>query len=118
MTPIPWCWIASPASRAPAAGFPAAAPEQAARPAPAGSFAGEYHRSKKQRAEAVRRKNRLIEVEQAISDHEYEIERLQASLAAPEISSDYQKVSEVCAQLEQTRERLNALIEEWAELAE
>ena len=103
---------------APAAGFPAAAPEQAARPAPAGSFAGEYHRSKKQRAEAVRRKNRLIEVEQAISDHEYEIERLQASLAAPEISSDYQKVSEVCAQLEQTRERLNALIEEWAELAE
>ena len=55
---------------------------------------------------------------QAISDHEYEIERLQASLAAPEISSDYQKVSEVCAQLEQTRERLNALIEEWAELAE
>ncbi len=103
---------------APAAGFPAAAPEQAARPAPAESGAGEYHRSKKQRAEAVRRKNRLIEVEQAISDHEYEIERLQASLAAPEISSDYQKVSEVCAQLEQTRERLNALIEEWAELAE
>ena len=115
---VPPGFVGAPPPAAPGGGAPGPAGHRAPRPAPAESSAGEYHRSKKQRAEAVRRKNRLIEIEQAISDCEYEIEQLQASLAEPEISSDYQKVSEVCAQLEQKRGQLNAFVEEWAELAE
>lgn len=77
-----------------------------------------YHRTKKQRAEQVARKKRLIEVEQEISDLELAIDTTQARLEDPEVSSDYQKVNELCAQIEEERTRLAALMEEWAELSQ
>ena len=78
----------------------------------------EYYRSKKQRAQQAARKHRLQELEQEISDVELSISRAQESFSDPEISSDYQKTAQVCAELEEMRARLNILMEEWAELAE
>lgn len=76
-----------------------------------------YYRSKKQRALDTARKKRLLLVEQEISDTELEIAMTQDKLEQPEVSSDYQKVTELCTLLEQKRVRLNELIEEWAELS-
>ena len=77
-----------------------------------------YYRGKKERAREAARKKRLIEVEQAISDLEMAIAMGQEKLADPQISSDYQKVTELCGELEQQRLSLVELMEEWAELCE
>ena len=89
----------------------------AEKPAPA-KPENEYYRSKKQRALEVARKKRLREVEQEISDLELSIALEQERLTQPEISSDYQKVADLCAQLEAMRIQLGGLMEEWAELSE
>lgn len=78
----------------------------------------EYYRSKKQRAQEVARKKRFMQVEQEISDLELAIVQAQEQLADPEISSDYQKVADICAQIESMRDTLNGLVEEWTELGE
>ena len=49
---------------------------------------------------------------------EQEITSAQESLSDPAISSDYQKAGEVCALLEELRQKLNERMEEWALLAE
>ncbi|GKH48854.1 ABC-F family ATP-binding cassette domain-containing protein [Anaerotruncus massiliensis (ex Togo et al. 2019)] len=77
-----------------------------------------FHRTKKQRAEQVARKKRLCEVEQEISDLELAVDTAQEQLGDPEVSSDYQRVSGLCAQIEENRAALAALMEEWAELSE
>ena len=77
-----------------------------------------FHRTKKQRAEQVARKKRLCEVEQEISDLELAVDTAQEQLGDPEVSSDYQRVSGLCAQIEENRATLAALMEEWAELSE
>lgn len=59
------------------------------------------------------RKKRLREVEQEISDLELSIALEQERLTQPEISSDYQKVADLCAQLEAMRIQLGGLMEEW-----
>ncbi len=78
----------------------------------------EYYRSKKQRAEEVARKKRLIQVEQEISDLETQIAQEQQEMCDPSVSSDYQKVASICQQLEEMRAELSDRMEEWAELSE
>lgn len=78
----------------------------------------EYYRSKKQRAQAVARKKRLLQVEQTISDLETQIAQAQQEMCDPVISCDYQKVASICQQLEEKRTELSDRMEEWAELSE
>lgn len=78
----------------------------------------EYYRSKKQRAQAVARKKRLLQVEQIISDLETQIAQAQQEMCDPVISCDYQKVATICQQLEEMRTELSDRMEEWAELSE
>lgn len=78
----------------------------------------EYYRSKKQRAEEVARKKRLIQLEQEISDLETQIAQEQQEMCDPSVSSDYQKVALICQQLEEMRAELSDRMEEWAELSE
>ncbi len=92
-----------------------AGPEAAAG---SGKSATEYHRTKKQRAEAAARKKRLFEVEQEISDLEAAIQLEQEKLSDPEISRDYQKVTELCANIDRLRVSLSERMDEWAGLSE
>lgn len=92
-----------------------AGPEAAAG---SGKSATEYHRTKKQRAEAAARKKRLFEVEQEISDLEAAIQLEQGKLSDPEISRDYQKVTELCANIDRLRVSLSERMDEWAGLSE
>lgn len=107
-----------------AAGAAQAAPQPAEGPAGpeaaagSGKSATEYHRTKKQRAEAAARKKRLFEVEQEISDLEAAIQLEQGKLSDPEISRDYQKVTELCANIDRLRVSLSERMDEWAGLSE
>ena len=78
----------------------------------------EYYRSKKQRAEAVAGKKRLLQVEQEISDLETQIAQAQQEMCDPAISCDYQKVASICQQLDEMRTLLSDRMEEWADLSE
>lgn len=78
----------------------------------------DYYRSKKQRAQTVARKKRFLQVEQEISDLETQIAQAQQEMCDPAVSCDYQKVTELCQQLEEMRTTLSDRMEEWAELSE
>jgi len=77
-----------------------------------------YHRSKKQRAESVQRKKRIEALEKAIEECENSISVLEGEIASPDISADYQLLSEKCEELETTKNRLLKMMDEWAELCE
>ena len=77
-----------------------------------------YYRSKKQRAEAVQRKKRIDALERSIEETETLISTLEAEIASPEISADYQLLSEKCEELEAAKNALVEMMDEWAELCE
>ena len=108
----------SAAGAAQAASQPAEGPAGPEAAAGSGKSATEYHRTKKQRAEAAARKKRLFEVEQEISDLEAAIQLEQGKLSDPEISRDYQKVTELCANIDRLRVSLSERMDEWAGLSE
>ena len=59
-----------------------------------------------------------IQLEKEIEQTETSITTLEAQIAAPETASDYEALSAFCAQLEQTKQQLDSLVSEWAELSE
>ena len=65
-------------------------PEPVKAPPEKGEGAETYYRSKKQRAEDVRRKKRAAELEREIAGDEAEIERLTAYMSGEEAASDYE----------------------------
>ncbi len=77
-----------------------------------------FFRSKKQRSEEQAQKRRIDELEKLIEDLETEIFRLENEISTPEISSDYSKLQEKCAILEDKRVDLNASLSEWTNLCE
>ncbi len=76
------------------------------------------HRTHQQRAQQVAAKKRFIEVEQEISDLELQIAQMQESLCTPEVSTDYLAVNRICGELEQLRQKISDLTEEWCDLLE
>ncbi len=77
-----------------------------------------YYRSKAQRAAEQRRKSRLLSLEGEVSALEEEIAAMERQLASPELASDYQKLGEHCALLEERRALLGARMDEWLALTE
>ena len=77
-----------------------------------------YHRSKKQRAEAVQRKKKIEALERSIEETDKLICSLEAEIASPEISADYQLLSKKCEELEAAKDSLLEMMDEWAELCE
>lgn len=75
-----------------------------------------YHRSKQQRAEEAKRKKRIAELEELISKSEAELTELNDLLSSPEIVSDFEKVNDLCTQIEELRLKNEAYMEEWMEL--
>ena len=75
-----------------------------------------YHRTKQQRAEEAKKKKRIAELEDLISESEEKLNELNALLSSPEVASDFEKVNEVCGQIEELRQKNEAYMEEWIEL--
>ncbi len=76
------------------------------------------HRSKAQRSADAARRNRMRELEQEIEQLEVHIAELEEQLTLPEVCTDYQKMHEVCDQLEAAKLRSEECFMELCELEE
>ncbi len=76
------------------------------------------HRTKAQRSAEAARRNRMKELEQEIETLDLQISDLEASLTRPEICTDYQKMQEICQQLEAAKNQSEACFAELCELEE
>ena len=89
-----------------------AQPEKAAE----GKGAKEYARGKEARKAEAKRRKALAETEQAIHDTEAMIARLEEELTSPEVQSDFVRLDEICSGLDEARNRLSNLMDDWLEL--
>ncbi len=76
------------------------------------------YRSKQQRSEEAKIRQRVKELERLIESSEQEIAALEQELTLPEVYQDYQRMNEKCAALEEKKQFHAQCLEEWAELAE
>ncbi len=82
----------------------------------AANAADRAYRSKEQRREDARRKNRIRELERLIEETEARIEVLDEEMSREDIFSDYVKLNERCAEADECRRRLEEYYEEWSGL--
>ncbi len=73
------------------------------------------YRTKQQRSEDAKRKKEQADLEMLIEALENEIAALEEDICNPEIAADYQKMAEVCAELESKKNQLNEAMEKWME---
>ncbi len=76
------------------------------------------HRTKQQRANDAKRRERIRNLESEIEQTEKLIAELEAEIADPVIAADYTRISEKCSQLDQARNELEDKMDEWAELSD
>ncbi|MBE6900215.1 MAG: ABC-F family ATP-binding cassette domain-containing protein [Ruminococcaceae bacterium] len=77
-----------------------------------------YYRSKQQKSEDAKKRNRLKAVEKEISDADERLVVIEQEMADPETCANYEKMSALCAEMEELKNRQNDLMDEWAELSE
>lgn len=73
------------------------------------------YRTKEQRSADARKKHEQKELEARIESLEEEISAIEQDISQPEIAADYQKMSAVCARLEEAKAELEAAMELWVE---
>ncbi len=76
----------------------------------------DFYRSKKNRAAAAKKANDLKKLEQEIEETENRIKNTENEMALPEVSGNFEILTEKCAYLEECRNKLNLLYEKWEEL--
>ncbi|MBQ9110826.1 MAG: ABC-F family ATP-binding cassette domain-containing protein [Oscillospiraceae bacterium] len=76
------------------------------------------HRSKAQRSADAARRNRMKELENEIEQLDLRIAELEEQMTLPEVCTDYQKMHDVCEQLEQAKMRSEECFIELCELEE
>ncbi len=89
---------------------------EASAPSPAPQPEKKQYRTKSQRAEDVRKKQELAKLEKDISDLEQEIAGMEEMICIPEIAADYQKMDKLCRELEEKKNELNTLMDNWLEM--
>ena len=80
--------------------------------------AQKFYRTKADRARQVAAKKRIAFLEQKMEENEQTIAQLTEQMGDPQIASDYQKVEEICQQIEQLKNESEGFGEEWLELSE
>ena len=83
---------------------------------PAAEKAG--YRSRQERAEQTKRRAQIRRLEEMIETSEAEIRRLEEEIFLPETGSDYQKLTALCARLEEEKALHDSYFSEWAGLSE
>ncbi|MCD8107524.1 MAG: ABC-F family ATP-binding cassette domain-containing protein [Oscillospiraceae bacterium] len=91
--------------------------ERASAPPPQPAEKKQY-RTKSQRAEDVKRKQELLELERSIASMEQEISEIEAKICEPEVASDYQRMAELCKALDDRKNELGELMDRWLEMQE
>lgn len=78
----------------------------------------QYYRGKEQRREDARRRKEYTETETAIHTLESELEQIKSEMAQNSIQNDYQRLQELCAQIEEKQDLLDMAMERWLILSE
>ena len=78
----------------------------------------QYYRGKEQRREDARRRKEYTETETAIHTLESELEQIRSEMAQDSIQNDYQRLQELCAQIEEKQDLLDKAMERWLILSE
>lgn len=76
------------------------------------------YRSRQQRAQDSQRRVELSKLETEISRLEEKIASLEKELSLPETFADFKKSSELCSELEQTKQKYDESFEAWMSLSE
>ncbi|MCD8295493.1 MAG: ABC-F family ATP-binding cassette domain-containing protein [Clostridia bacterium] len=79
--------------------------------------AGGSYRSKEERAQEARTKAKIKDIEQRITALEQEEARLNERLADPAVLADYKEVNRITARISEIHELVEALYEEYGEIA-
>ncbi|MFQ9873341.1 MAG: ABC transporter C-terminal domain-containing protein [Oscillospiraceae bacterium] len=89
-------------------------------PAPkqAGARNSGGYRSRREKNEENKRRQRLKELEETLTGLEQEISQLQDSLSDPAVMGDYVKMQQVCVDLEERKAQYSRTEDEWLQLAE
>ncbi len=77
-----------------------------------------YQEQKKKRSEMTKLKTAFRNTEKEIETLEMEIEELHEKLSDPEISTDYERITELTNLLAEKDEALTTAMEKWESLAE
>lgn len=77
-----------------------------------------YYRSKQQRALEAKRRNRIAQLEKEMAEYEEEATELEQGIASPEAASDYERLAQMCARLEEVKAKADECMEEWLTLQE
>ena len=78
--------------------------------------AQKFYRTKADRARQAAAKKRIAFLEKTIESNEQLIEQLTEQMSDPQIAADYQKVEEICGQIEQLKNQNVSFGVEWLEL--
>lgn len=78
----------------------------------------QYYRGKEQRREDARRRKEYTETETVIHTLESELEQIKSEMAQDSIQNDYQRLQELCAQIEEKQDLLDMAMERWLILSE
>lgn len=74
------------------------------------------YRSKQQRADDAKRRQRIAELERQIESIDEEITMLEEEISQPEVAADFKLMSEKCSRLEQLKTESEQKMSEWAQL--
>ena len=77
-----------------------------------------YYKTKQQKSEDAKRRSRIKAIENEIAEADGRLAEIEKEMALPEICADYEKMTALCAEMEQLKDKQNALMDEWAELTE
>lgn len=77
-----------------------------------------FYRTKADRSRQAAVKKRIVFLEKTMESNEQLIEQLTEQMSDPQIAADYQKVEEICGQIEQLKNQNESFGEEWLELVE
>ncbi len=77
-----------------------------------------YYKTKQQKSEDAKRRSRIKTIENEIAGADDRLAEIEKEMALPEICADYEKMTALCVEMEQLKDKQNALMDEWAELTE
>lgn len=80
--------------------------------------AQKFYKTKADRAKQASARKRIAFLEKTVEENEQKIEELTAQMSDPQIAADYQKMEEICAQIEQLKMQNEEYGEEWLLLLE
>ena len=77
-----------------------------------------FYRSKKDRAEEVKKQNLIKKTEAKIEEIELEIAKLEEEISSSEIATDYELLNEKCTKLDNLKNELSSLYDYWEEISQ